>query len=38
MYLYTILSRGDVSCLDHAGYLGKELYKAEAGNTVRPEF
>jgi dihydropteroate synthase-like protein len=27
--LYTILSRGDVSYLDHAGYLGRELYKAE---------
>ncbi len=27
--LFTILSRGDVSLLDHAGYLGRELYKAE---------
>jgi dihydropteroate synthase-like protein len=27
--LYTILSQGDVSLLDHAGYLGRELYKAE---------
>jgi dihydropteroate synthase-like protein len=27
--LYTILSHGDVSLLDHAGYLGRELYKAE---------
>jgi len=27
--LYTILSRGDVTLLDHAGYLGRELYKAE---------
>jgi dihydropteroate synthase-like protein len=27
--LYTILSGGEVSLLDHAGYLGKELYKAE---------
>jgi dihydropteroate synthase-like protein len=27
--LYSILSRGDVSLLDHAAYLGKELYKAE---------
>ncbi len=26
---YTILSEGDVSRLDHAAYLGKELYKAE---------
>ena len=26
---YAILSRGDVSLLDHAAYLGKELYKAE---------
>jgi len=26
---YTILSRGNVSLLDHAAYLGKELYKAE---------
>ncbi|MDD1671150.1 MAG: dihydropteroate synthase-like protein, partial [Methanomicrobiales archaeon] len=26
--LYTILSEGRVSRLDHAGYLGKELYKA----------
>jgi len=26
---YTILSQGDVSLLDHAGYLGRELYKAE---------
>ncbi len=25
----TILKEGDVSLLDHAGYLGKELYKAE---------
>lgn len=27
--LHTILSHGDVSLLDHAGYLGRELYKAE---------
>jgi len=27
--LYTILANGDVSLLDHAGYLGRELYKAE---------
>jgi dihydropteroate synthase-like protein len=27
--LYTILSHGEVSLLDHAAYLGKELYKAE---------
>ena len=27
--LFTILSHGDVSLLDHAGYLGRELYKAE---------
>ncbi|MDP3395169.1 MAG: dihydropteroate synthase-like protein [Methanoregula sp.] len=27
--LYTILSQGDVTLLDHAGYLGRELYKAE---------
>jgi len=27
--LYTILSNGDVTLLDHAGYLGRELYKAE---------
>jgi dihydropteroate synthase len=27
--LYTILSQGKVSLLDHAAYLGKELYKAE---------
>jgi dihydropteroate synthase len=27
--LYTILSHGDVSLLDHAAYLGRELYKAE---------
>jgi dihydropteroate synthase-like protein len=27
--LYTILSHGDVSLLDHAGYLGREIYKAE---------
>ncbi|MBP1928658.1 dihydropteroate synthase-like protein [Methanolinea mesophila] len=26
---YTILARGNVSLLDHAAYLGKELYKAE---------
>ncbi|MDD1716254.1 MAG: dihydropteroate synthase-like protein [Methanolinea sp.] len=26
---FTILSKGDVSLLDHAAYLGKELYKAE---------
>ena len=25
----TLLSQGDVSLLDHAGYLGRELYKAE---------
>ena len=25
----TILKNGDVSLLDHAAYLGKELYKAE---------
>jgi dihydropteroate synthase len=25
----TILSHGDVTLLDHAGYLGRELYKAE---------
>jgi dihydropteroate synthase-like protein len=27
--LFTIIARGDVSLLDHAGYLGRELYKAE---------
>jgi dihydropteroate synthase-like protein len=27
--LNTIIASGDVSLLDHAGYLGKELYKAE---------
>jgi dihydropteroate synthase-like protein len=27
--LYTLLAQGDVSLLDHAGYLGRELYKAE---------
>jgi dihydropteroate synthase-like protein len=27
--LYSILSEADVSLLDHAAYLGKELYKAE---------
>jgi dihydropteroate synthase-like protein len=27
--LHTILLQGDVSLLDHAGYLGRELYKAE---------
>ena len=27
--LYTIISAGQVSLLDHAGYLGRELYKAE---------
>ncbi len=27
--LFTIIERGDVSLLDHAGYLGRELYKAE---------
>ena len=26
--LYTIITEGRVSRLDHAGYLGKELYKA----------
>jgi dihydropteroate synthase-like protein len=26
---HTILSHGDVSLLDHAGYLGRELFKAE---------
>jgi dihydropteroate synthase len=27
--MYTILSQGGVSLLDHAAYLGRELYKAE---------
>jgi dihydropteroate synthase-like protein len=27
--LFTLLSQGQVSLLDHAGYLGRELYKAE---------
>ena len=27
--LHTILDAGDLSLLDHAGYLGRELYKAE---------
>ncbi len=27
--LHTILLNGDISLLDHAGYLGRELYKAE---------
>ena len=27
--LFTLLSQGEVSLLDHAGYLGRELYKAE---------
>lgn len=27
--LHTILAQGDVTLLDHAGYLGRELYKAE---------
>jgi len=27
--LYTILSHNEVTLLDHAAYLGKELYKAE---------
>lgn len=27
--LHTIISQGDVSLLDHAGYLGRELFKAE---------
>ena len=27
--LHTILAHGDVTRLDHAGYLGRELYKAE---------
>ncbi|NMB80110.1 MAG: dihydropteroate synthase-like protein [Methanomicrobiales archaeon] len=27
--LHTILMQGDVTLLDHAGYLGRELYKAE---------
>lgn len=27
--LYTLLEQEDVSLLDHAGYLGRELYKAE---------
>ena len=27
--LHTILLQGDISLLDHAGYLGRELYKAE---------
>ena len=27
--LHTILSHGNVTLLDHAGYLGRELYKAE---------
>jgi dihydropteroate synthase len=27
--LNTIITHGEVSLLDHAGYLGRELYKAE---------
>jgi dihydropteroate synthase-like protein len=27
--LFTLLSQGDISLPDHAGYLGRELYKAE---------
>jgi dihydropteroate synthase-like protein len=27
--LYSIISQGDISLLDHAGYLGRELFKAE---------
>jgi len=27
--LHTIIDAGDISLLDHAGYLGRELYKAE---------
>jgi dihydropteroate synthase-like protein len=27
--LFTLISKGDVSLLDHTGYLGRELYKAE---------
>jgi dihydropteroate synthase len=27
--LYTILGQEDISLLDHAAYLGRELYKAE---------
>jgi dihydropteroate synthase len=27
--LHTILLQSDISLLDHAGYLGRELYKAE---------
>jgi dihydropteroate synthase-like protein len=27
--LFTLVSQGEVSLLDHAGYLGRELYKAE---------
>jgi dihydropteroate synthase-like protein len=27
--LYTLIEEGHVSLLDHAGYLGRELYKAE---------
>jgi len=27
--LYSVISQGDISLLDHAGYLGRELFKAE---------
>ncbi len=36
--LNTILTHKDVSLLDHAGYLGRELYKAAACDPVRAEF
>jgi len=34
----TILASGDVSLLDHAAYLGKELYKAELALRFRRSF
>jgi dihydropteroate synthase-like protein len=36
--LYTLLLQGDVSLLDHAAYLGRELYKAELAIRYRRSF
>jgi len=36
--LYTILSQNEVSLLDHAAYLGRELYKAELAIRYRRSF
>ena len=36
--LFTLLSEGHVSLLDHAGYLGREVVQGGTGDPVRQEF